>query len=71
MRVEKREERGRDSHREGRLGDKTIRERQTYPTQSQSDGLFLAEKQRIKKNARGEEKKKKEGERKGLRKGNV
>lgn len=29
MRVEKREERGRDSHREGRLGDKTIRERQT------------------------------------------
>ena len=29
MRVEKREERGRDSHREGRLGDKIIRERQT------------------------------------------
>lgn len=46
------------------------RDKQTYPTQSQSDGLFLAEKQRM-KNARGEERKKKEGEKEGLRKGNV
>lgn len=55
-----REERGRDSHRGREVGGQDYRERPDISTQSQSDGLFLAEKQRIKNNARGK-KRKKEG----------
>lgn len=62
MRVEKWEERDRDSHREKRVWgpdyQREERERQTNTSWSQSDGLIFAEKER------------KEGRKAGRREGN-